>query len=235
MKVAVFGTGMVGRALAGRLDQVGHDVTVGTRDPAATSARTDADPMGNPPFGQWHAEHDSIPLRTYAEAATGAEVVVNATSGTGSLAALSAAGTDLLAGAVIMDVANPLDFSAGFPPTLSVANTDSLAEQIQRAFGSARVVKTLNTVTAAVMVDPSRVPGDHQIFVAGEDAAAKDVVRDLLRAMGWREGQVIDLGGLRAARATEMYLPLWLSLMQTLGTADFNIAVVRSAAGEVAG
>ncbi len=229
MRIAIFGTGMVGRALAGRLTEVGHEVTVGTRDPVATLARTDAGPMGSPPFATWHAERSDIQVLAYSDAATRADVVVNATSGTGSMEAFSAAGAENLRGTVIVDVANPLDFSGGFPPTLSVANTDSLAEQIQRAFGSARVVKTLNTVTSAVMVEPSRVPGEHQIFLAGDDEAAKTTARDLLRAMGWAEQQIMDLGGLRAARATEMYLPLWLALMQALGTAEFNINVVRGA------
>lgn len=228
MEIAVFGTGAVGRTLAARLGEVGHDITIGTRDPAATLARTEPDGMGNPPFVHWHAEHALIPLRLYAEAAATAAVVVNATAGGGSLAALEAAGTDTLTGKIILDVANPLDFSAGLPPSLSVANSDSLAEQIQRAFGSARVVKALNTMTASVMVEPGRVPGDHHVFVAGDDDTAKGTVRDLLRAVGWRDEQVIDLGGLRAARGLEMYLPLWLSLMQTLGTADFNIKVVRA-------
>ena len=228
MKIAVFGTGAVGRALAGRLGEAGHDVVVGTRDPSSTLARTEPDGMGTPPFYDWQAEHRSIPLRVYADAAAGADVVVNATSGDGSLTALDVAGTANLTDKVILDVANPLDFSAGFPPSLSVANTDSLAEQIQRAFGSARVVKSLNTMNVSVMVQPSRIPDDHHVFVAGDDDPAKDTVKNLLQDMGWRDEQVIDLGGLRAARGMEMYLPLWLSLLQTLGTAEFNIKLVRA-------
>lgn len=228
MRIGVLGTGAVGRTLAARLREIGHDVTVGTRNPAATLARTESDGMSSPPFAQWQAEYPTIPLRQYAEAAAAAEVVVNATAGGGSLAALEAAGSDTLTGKVLLDVANPLDFSAGFPPRLSVANTDSLAEQIQRAFGSARVVKALNTMTASVMVEPARVSGNHHVFVAGDDVPAKATVQDLLRSVGWRDDQILDLGGLRAARGMEMYLPLWLSLMQTLGTADFNIAVMRA-------
>jgi 8-hydroxy-5-deazaflavin:NADPH oxidoreductase len=223
MKVAVLGTGMVGRALAAKLADLGHDVVVGTRDVDATLARTDAGPMGHPPFAEWQKEHPNIRLVPYAEAGAHGETVVNATSGDGSMAALRAAGD--LAGKVIVDVANPLDFSQGFPPALWVCNTDSLGEQIQKAFPDARVVKTLNTVNANVMVEPSRVPGEHTVFVAGEDADAKETVTGLLQEFGWSEASIVDLGGIRAARGSEMYLPLWLSLMGALGTADFNIRV----------
>ena len=123
------------------------------------------------------------------------------------------------------DLSNPLDHSQGFPPLLSVCNDDSLAERIQRAHPGAKVVKTLNTVTAAVMVRPTDVGGgDHTMFVAGEDDDAKATVRSLLEAFGWRD--VIDLGGLRGARAMEMYLPLWLQLMGARGTPMFNVKVV---------
>ena len=124
-----------------------------------------------------------------------------------------------------MDVANPLDFSKGVPPTLTVVNTDSLGEQIQRAFPQARVVKALNTVNADVMVEPSLVPGDHDTFVCGDDAAAKETVTALLRDFGWKH--VIDLGGIGSARGTEMLLALWVRLMGALGTAQFNFKVVR--------
>ena len=166
MKIAVLGTGVVGRALAGRLSQLDHEVTVGTRDPAATLARTEPDQMGNPPYGQWQAQHAAVQLTALADAAAEAEVVVNATAGGTSLAALDAAGATNLAGKVLLDVANPLDFSQGMPPILSPSNTDSLGEQIQRAHPQARVVKTLNTMSATVMVDPARLPDSHEVFVA---------------------------------------------------------------------
>jgi predicted dinucleotide-binding enzyme len=228
MKIAVLGTGVVGRALAGRLSQLGHEVTVGTRDPAATLARTEPDQMGNPPFGQWHAEHAAVQLTALADAAADAEVVVNATAGGTSLAALDAAGATNLAGKVLLDVANPLDFSQGMPPTLSPSNTDSLGEQIQRAHPQARVVKSLNTMSATVMVDPARLSDSHEVFVAGDDQAAKATVRDLLRQFGWPDESVRDLGGIRAARGLEMYLALWLSLFGTLGTSEFNLKLVRA-------
>ncbi|UFN45947.1 NADPH-dependent F420 reductase [Nocardioides okcheonensis] len=211
MQIAVLGTGTVGRALAARLAELGHHVVLGTRDPAATRSRED-----------W-AEVPGVELGTFAAAAEGAEVVVHAGNGAAALDLLGAAGD--LAGKVLVDVSNPLDFSAGFPPTLSVKDTDSLGEQVQRAFPDARVVKTLNTLTADLMVHPERLPEPTSVFVSGDDAAAKDVVTGLLTAMGHRD--VIDLGGIETSRGVEMWLPLWLRLMGTFGTADFNLKVVR--------
>ena len=228
MRIAVLGTGTVGRTLAGSLSELGHDVVIGTRSVGETLARTDADAMGNPPYAEWQKEHESVRLVPLAEAGVHGEIVVNATSGGGSLAALDAVGATNLAGKVLVDVANPLDFSEGFPPTLLVANTDSLGEQIQRAFPDARVVKTLNTMSAYVMVDPARLPSRHDVFLAGDDDAAKETVKTLLRGFGWPEESVVDLGGIRAARGPEMYLPLWLSLYGAAGTGDFNVAVVRA-------
>lgn len=228
MRIGVLGTGTVGRALAGRLAALGHEVVIGTRDIEQTLARTDPDAMGNPPYLEWQQDNPSVRLAPFAEAGAHGELIVNATAGTGALSALEAAGATNLSGKVLVDVANPLDFSQGFPPLLSVANADSLAEQIQRAFPDARVVKTLNTMNAYVMIEPSRVPGRHSVFVAGEDAVAKETVKGLLGEFGWPEESMIDLGGIRAARGTEMYLPLWLSLMGVLGTGDFNIQVVKA-------
>lgn len=212
MRIAVLGTGVVGRTLAPAFARLGHDVVVGTRDPDATRAR-----------GGWRAD---LALQGYDRVAEGADLVVNATNGQASLAALGAVGEEGLAGKVLLDVANPLDFSRGFPPTLTVQDTDSLAEQIQRTFPRTRVVKSLNTVNCQVMVDPGRVgAGGTTMFLAGDDATARAVVRDLLTDLGWRD--VVEFDELSAAWGMEMWLPLWVRLMGTLGTADFNIAVVR--------
>ncbi|BCW69571.1 NAD(P)-binding domain-containing protein [Arthrobacter sp. NicSoilB8] len=226
MKIAVLGTGMVGRTIAGALTGLGHDVVIGTRDPKATLARTEPDMMGTAPFAQWHAANPGVGVAAFADAAAGAELIVNATNGGGSLAALSAAGSGNLAGKVILDIANPLDFSHGMPPTLNPVNTDSLGEQIQRAFPEARVVKALNTMNASVMVDPARVAGgDHSVFVSGNDADAKAAVTDLLKGFGHRD--VIDLGDITSARGPEMLLPIWLRLWGALGTGDFNFKIAR--------
>jgi predicted dinucleotide-binding enzyme len=226
MNIAVLGTGTVGRTLAGKLSELGHEVAIGTRDPEATLARTEADAMGNPPYPVWQADHPAVRLAPFAEAAGSAELVVLATNGGGSLDALTQAGEQNLAGKVLLDVSNPLDFSQGLPPSLFVKDSDSLAEQIQRAFPAARVVKSLNTMTAAVMVDPGRVGGgDHSVFVSGNDTDAKQTVVSLLESFGHTD--VVDLGDLSTARGPEMYLPLWLRMMAAVGTPFFNIKVVR--------
>jgi hypothetical protein len=162
------------------------------------------------------------------EAAAPAELIVNATNGAGSIEALEAAGESNLAGKVLIDISNPLDFSQGLPPSLFVSNTDSLGEQIQRRFPQARVVKALNTMNCEVMVDPDKVPGEHDVFLCGEDEGAKQQVAELLQSFGWPADRIIDLGGISSARGPEMYLPLWLMLWGALGTGYFNIVVVRA-------
>lgn len=226
MRIAVIGTGGVGRALAERLAGLGHEVVIGTRDVEATLARAEPDPfLGTPPFGQWQSAHPEVTLRSFADAGAFGELVINATSGVNSLAALNQVGADNLAGKVLLDLALPLDLSQGMPPTLTVANTDSLGEQIQRTFPEARVVKTLNSVSYAVMVDPGRVPGEHNLFIAGDADDAKAAARDLLAAFGWPDGSVLDLGDITGARASEMYSRLLFQLAGVLGTFDVNIAV----------
>lgn len=226
MKIGVFGTGMVGQAIAGKLADNGHDVMVGTRDAAALLARNEPDAMGNPPFSAWHSRYARVQVGAFADAAAHGELLFNATNGSGSLPALEAAGAANLGGKVLVDISNPLDFSHGFPPSLFVCNTDSLAEQIQRAHPALRVVKALNTVTARLMVNPALIAGAHDVFVAGNDAEAKATVTALLRdEFGWQS--VLDLGDLSAARALEMYLPFWLRLMGTLGTPVINVKVQK--------
>jgi predicted dinucleotide-binding enzyme len=226
MKIAVLGTGMVGQAHAGRLAELGHEVKVGTRDVDATMARTAPDQMGNPPYSSWSREHPDVTLATFTEATADAEMIVNATSGDASIAALTAAGARNLEGKVLPDLSNPLDFSAGFPPTLFVKDTDSLAEQIQSTFPDVRVVKALNTMTAALQVNPAMLAnGDHSVFVAGNDAEAKKAVIRVLESYGHTD--IIDLGDLSTARGCEMMLPMWVRLMSALGTPILNFKVVR--------
>lgn len=225
MKIAVLGTGMVGQAIAGRLDELGHTVSVGTRDPQATLERTEIDHAGNPPFSTWHSAHSDIELLPFADAAAGADLVVNASSGTASLDVLNQAGAANLAGKVLLDIANPLDFSTGFPPTLAVKDTDSLGEQVQRAFPEAKVVKSLNTLEASLMVEPKSLGESTSVFVSGDDEAAKATIVELLESFG--HDDVIDLGGIETARGTEMVLPVWLRLWGALGTTHFNFKVVR--------
>jgi predicted dinucleotide-binding enzyme len=225
VKAGVLGSGRVGQAIAGRLSELGHDVVAGTRDVEATLARTEPDAMGNRPFSAWWAEHPQVGLATFAGAAEQGEVLVNATNGAASLQALTAAGADNLAGKVLLDATNPLDFSV-MPPTLNPVNSDSLGEQIQRAFPEAKVVKALNTVTAAVMIRPAMVgDGDHTVFMSGDDADAKATVAALLRDFGWRD--IVDLGDITTARGTEMMIAVWLRMMQAFGTTEFGYKIVR--------
>lgn len=214
MRIGVLGTGTVGRTLAGALLSRGHEVRLGSRTAGNEAALAWAQSIGGP-----------ASEGTFADAAGFGELVFNATAGAASLAALEMAGAELLAGKVLVDVANPLDTSRGMPPTLTVANDDSLGEQIQRRFPEVRVVKALNTVTAALMVDPALVDGAHTVFVAGDDAAAKAEVGRLLESFGWPAGSIMDLGDITAARGTEMYMALWLRLWGATGTAVLNVEV----------
>jgi predicted dinucleotide-binding enzyme len=227
MKIGILGTAVVGKTLAGKLASLGHDVTIGTRDPAASRARTERGSFGEPPLSAFLAEHPTVGLGTFAEAAGHGEIVLNATSGQGALAALALAGAANLDGKVLVDLSNPLDFSRGMPPTLTVCNDDSLGERIQRAFPRAKVVKTLNTVNADLMVAPALLAGgDHTMFVCGDDPGAKAAVTGYLKDwFGWRD--VVDLGGIAMARGTEMYLPLWVRLYGALRTPMFSVKVVR--------
>jgi hypothetical protein len=226
VKLGIIGTGVVGKTIAARLAGLGHEVMVGTRDPEQTLSRTEPGAYGNPPFGSWQEEHPEVKLGTFEEAATHGEMVVNATAGGVSLEALELAGEDNLSGKIVMDVSNPLDFSRGMPPTLAVSNTDSLGEQIQRRFPEAKVVKTLNTMNAHLMVDPAQLAGaDHTVFVSGDDAEAKQVVTELLESFGWAD--VIDLGDITTARGTEMMLPVWVRLFGGLQKPVFNFKIVR--------
>jgi hypothetical protein len=216
MKIAVLGTGMVGTTIASKLVSIGHDVVMGARDGANEKAAAWAKGAGA------HASHGR-----FADAARDAELVFNCTNGNGAVEALRAAGADNLRGKIVIDLSNPLDFSKGFPPSLTISNTDSLGETLQRALPEARIVKTLNTVNCNVMVDPARVAGgDHTLFISGNDAGAKQEVAELLKGwFGWKH--VVDLGDISTARGTEAWLLLWTRLYGALGTADFNIKVMR--------
>lgn len=218
MKIAVLGTGMVGQSIASKLVSRGHFVTMGARS-ADNGAAAD-----------WVARSKDLSggasQGTFAQAAKDAELVFHCAKGEVALDVLSAAGAENLAGKVLVDVSNPLDFSRGMPPGLSILNHDSLGETIQRTFPAAKVVKTLNTMNCDIMVDPSLVPGDHSVFVSGNDAAAKATATELLVGdFGWAPGNVIDLGDITTARGTEMFLPLWLRIWSVRAEGRFNIHV----------
>src|SRR5262245_3147306 len=216
MKVGVLGTGMVGQAIAGRLVELGHEVRMGSRQ------------AGNEKAVAWATEAgEGASEGSFADAAGFGELVFNATAGGASLEALESAGAEALAGKILIDVANALDFSQGMPPTLSVCNDDSLAERIQRAFPDARVVKALNTMNASVMVAPGALGETTNLFICGDDEEAKAQVAELLQTFGWVKERITDLGDITAARGQEMYLPLWLRIYGALGTSEFNIGIVQ--------
>jgi len=217
MRVGVLGTGMVGKAIGGKLVELGHEVRMGSRSAGGEAATDWVGEMG-----------EGASEGTFADAAGFGELVFNCTPGMHAAEALEAAGAENLAGKVVVDVSNSLDFSAGRPPTLAICNTTSVGEELQKAFPDALIVKSLNTMNAGVMVDPAAVPGDHVVFVCGDDEAAKDEVRALLGEFGWPAERIVDVGGIIGARGTEMWLPLWLELMGALGTAQFNIALVKA-------
>ncbi|MGW1892754.1 NADPH-dependent F420 reductase [Streptomyces sp. NPDC002004] len=231
MRYAVLGTGMVGRTVAAKLLDLGHEVAVGTRSPEDTMKRTEPDASGTVPYTQWQDTHHRARLETFADAVAFGERVVNATSGGVSLDALHAAGAPNLDGKILVDIANPLVFSQGMPPALDPVNTDSLGERIQRTFPGAKVVKTLNTMNCRVMVDPGRVKGEHNVFVSGDDAGAKRAVIGLLTSFGWSEQDVVDLGDITTARGAEMLLPIWLRLWGVIGHTDFNFHIQGARSG----
>lgn len=213
MRYGVLGTGMVGVAISNRLAELGHAVMIGTREPSKIGDKL-------------KSKNAAVEVGAFAESAAFGDLLFNATSGAGSLEALMLAGKANLSNKVLVDISNPLDFSKGMPPSLFVSNTDSLGEQIQRTFPNLRVVKTLNTVTAAIMVNPRGVAdGEHHIFVSGNDAGAKATVTGILMEFGWIH--ILDLGDITTARGTEMYLPIWLRMWGALGTGMFNVKIVK--------
>ena len=212
MKIGVLGSGIIAQGLSARLAELGHHVVIGTRD---------ADKLRG-----WQSSNQRVLIGTFADTAAHGDWVINATNGAGTLSALTMAGEENLADKILIDVSNPLDFSNGFPPSLTVFGRDSLAEQIQRAFPLARVVKTLNTVTARVMTHPLEVAnGDHHVFISANDADAKTQVTELLRTFGWIH--IFDLGDLSTARGTEAYLLLWVRLYGAMNTGMINVKVMK--------
>jgi predicted dinucleotide-binding enzyme len=215
MKIAILGTGVVGTTIGAKLVQLGHQVKMGAR--AADNPKALAWVQGN---GAQASQG------TFADAAAFGELLFNCTAGKASLSALQSAGEKNLSGKTLVDVSNALDFSKGMPPTLTVCNTDSIAEQLQRAFPDLRVVKGLNTMNANLMVEPSRLEGEHDVFICGNDAGAKIQVTELLKGgFGWKN--VVDLGDVTAARGQEMYVTLWVRLYGSFQSPTFNIHVVR--------
>lgn len=226
MRIGILGTGIVGQTLGLKLVQLGHAVKLGTRDPT----RID-EPKGHDrsvgTLRDWLARAGpEAGVGSFCDAAEYGELLLNALSGRASLEVLRAVPAEHLSGKTLMDVSNPVDASHGFPLTLFVKDTDSLAEILQRALPDVRIVKTLNTMTAALMVNPELVgDGEHTVFICGNDAVAKAQVAGLLREFGWRD--IVDLGDITGARGVEMLFTLGHAVMRVLGPAEIAFKVVR--------
>jgi 8-hydroxy-5-deazaflavin:NADPH oxidoreductase len=226
MNIGVLGTGMVGQIVGGALAAKGHAVMIGTRDVQKAIANTEKSAMGMPGFGTWHKDNQHIKVGTFAETAKFGELLVNATSGLASLDALRAAGADNLGSKVLIELANELEFSKGMPPKSLANDTRSLGEDIQAAFPNLKVVKTLNTMSAYVMVNPAIVKGgDSTVFINGNDANAKARVTEILESLGWQD--IMDLGDITASRSVEMLLPVWLKAWSVIGNTPFNFKIAR--------
>lgn len=221
MNIGVLGTGMVAKALVAKLAELGEQVTVGARS---------ADSASLQPF----SEMAGVRTGSFADAASAGELVINAVNGNHSLEALDLAGAPALSGKTLIDVANMLDASQGLPPRPTATLDNCLAVKIQARFPAAHVVKSLNTMNCNVMVNPSLVEGDHVVFVSGDDDGAKTQTKQLLAGFGWRDEQIVDLGGIETAASAEMLMPIWLDVMMArggFGGGAFNWAINSSAAG----
>jgi hypothetical protein len=230
MKIAIIGTGAVGRTLASKLVELHHNIMMGTRNVSDKLAVKTSDDRGNPPFSEWLKINSKVELGTFTEAAAFGEMIINATNGSNSVTALILAGKKNLEGKVLIDISNPLDFSNGMPPSLlaGLNNTNSLGEEIQKTFPDSQVVKTLNTMWCGLMINPDLIgKGDHVNFISGNNTDAKTKVKKLLNQMGWKDENIIDLGDITGARATESMLPIWLRVMNVSKSGAFNFKIIR--------
>ena len=217
-RIAVLGTGNVGDTIGSKLIELGYSVKMGSRT------------INNEKALAFVAKHDGkASAGTFSDAAAYGDIIFNCTKGMVSIDALKMAGENNLRDKIIVDIANPLDFSAGMPPSLSICNTNSLGEEIQKNFPSSKVVKALNTTWCGIMVNPAIINnGDHTTFVSGNDAQAKEQVKEILKSFGWKESNIIDLGDITTARGTEMYLALWIRIMGATNSGAFNFKIHKA-------
>lgn len=229
MKTAILGTGVVGQTIAAKLNQLGHHVMIGTRNVTDTLALTKPNAMTGATFSDWHRTHTKVELGTFAQAAAFGNIIINALNGGGTISAFKSCNAADLDGKIILDISNPLDFSKGFPPFLmdGLNNTNSLGEELQKTQPNAKVVKTLNTMTAMLMTNPAMLQGNHTNFICGNDADAKAEVIKLLHQFGWTADNILDLGDITNARGTEAILPIWVRIYGALKTGAFNFGIVK--------
>lgn len=215
-KIAVLGTGMVGNTIGAKLIQLGYEVKMGSRT------------ANNEKAAAWVAANgNKASAGTFADAAAFGDIIFNCTKGDIALEAIKMAGIDNFNGKTVIDIANPLDFSKGMPPSLipEYSNTNSLGEEIQKLLPQANVVKTLNIVNCEVMVDAKKSGGDPTMFISGNNKEAKAEVIKILNQFGWSD--IIDLGDISTARGTEMLLPIWLRTWQATGNGHFAFKIIR--------
>jgi 8-hydroxy-5-deazaflavin:NADPH oxidoreductase len=225
-KVAVFGTGTVGQTIARELVTQGYEVTIGTRDVANSMSKTEPDNWGNEPVFRLIAEFPQLKLETFEDAKVDKQLIILAIGGSYVMEVLELCG-QLKEGTDVLDLTNPLDMSKGFPPSLFTDSTFSLAEQIQAKYPNINVVKSLNTMTNKIMVNPETMTDCGNVFVCGNDDDAKERVTLILKSFGWPEASILDLGDLSGARGMEMLMPLWLRLFKIRGNANFNWKIVE--------
>jgi predicted dinucleotide-binding enzyme len=198
-RVGVFGSGEVGRRLAAGFRGRGHDVMIGSRDPA------------KPELREWlSGDGASIQAGTFGQTAAHGEIVVLAVLGNAAEQAIAEAGPENFGGKVVIDAMNPLDFSRGFPPSLAITGRDSLGERVQRALPDAKVVKAFNTIGSAYFVDPSFAEGRPTMLIAGNDERAKRIVGDVLADFGWPDP--VDIGGIEGSRELEAICIAWVKI-----------------------
>jgi 8-hydroxy-5-deazaflavin:NADPH oxidoreductase len=226
MKIGIIGSGVVAQTLGAKLLELGHDVVLGTRDPAKLDEKKNM--AGT--LREWIANVNKAgkkgKVATFQEAAAHGDLLINATNGQASIEALKLAAADKVGTKVLIDTGNELDFSKGMPPGALASQGNCLGERIQAAFPNLKVVKSLNTIGAPVMVAPQALAGgEHTVFVSGNDTPAKAATAELLKSFGWKD--VLDLGDISSARGPEMYMAMWLRLWGATGTGMLNVKVVR--------
>lgn len=227
--IAIMGTGSVGQTLASKLISLGYNVMMGTRNVSDKLGSKSKEGFRISPFNEWYEANKGVKLGTFEEASAFGEFIINATQGAHSIDALKLADEKNLNGKIIMDIANPLDFSRGMPPCLvpELSNNNSLGEEIQKTFPQAKVVKTLNTMSCVLMVNPTLIGGgEHTNFICGNDADAKTKVKYLMNEFGWKNENILDLGNITSARGTEATLAIWLRIWGAKQSTAFNFKIV---------
>jgi len=216
-RVGVLGSGDVGKRLAAGFRSRGHEVMIGSRDPA------------KPELREWlSGDGTGVEAGTFEQAAAHGELLVLAVLGNAAEEAIAAAGPENFHGKIVIDTTNPLDFSKGFPPGLSISGKDSLGERVQRALPQAKVVKAFNTIGNPYFLDPHFKEGEPTMLIAGDDAEAKHTVRDALADFGWSD--VVDIGGIEGSRELEAICIAWVKSGAARGAWDhgFKLLVLRT-------